>query len=154
MPLLPWKHDGLFRSHRFDAELAMLADRHYSRQKVGSPQFVAPGSNLVYRDKVGLVVFVWLWQLPEYRDDGQEGYCCAMFRNESDRLSSEIILEAEDLAIAEWGTNRMFTYVKPSAIRSANPGYCFKQAGWKFVKKIKGKHLLEKIPREGHSISG
>ncbi len=145
MPLLPFEHEGLFRSHRFDYELAQLADRHYSRQKIGSPQFVAPGRNLVYRDKEGLVVFVWLWQLPEYRDDNEEGYFCSIFRNESERKSSEIILEAEALAIKEWGWMRMFTYVNPAKIASVNPGYCFKQAGWRFVKKKPdGKHLLEK----------
>jgi hypothetical protein len=93
MPLLPFQHEGLYRSNRFDCELAELADRHYSRQKIGSPQFIAPGRNLVYRDQSGLVVFVWLWQA--YRDDGEEGYCCSIFRNETPRRSSEIILEAE-----------------------------------------------------------
>lgn len=144
MPLLPFEHNGLFRSDRFDHELAELADRHYSRQTIGSPQFVAPGRNLVYRDREGLVVFVWLWQLPEYRDDKEEGYCCSIFRNESQRKSSDIILEAEELATKEWGANRMFTYVDPSRIASVNPGFCFKQAGWKFVRVHKGKHLLDK----------
>lgn len=144
MPILPF-HDGLFRSHRADSELAVLADRHYSRQLIGSRQFVAPGRNLVYRDREGLCVFVWLWQFPEFRDDNEEGYCCAMFHNESPRLSSEIILEAEEMASKEWGPNRLFTYVKPSAILSVNPGFCFKQAGWRFVRSSKDKHLLEKI---------
>lgn len=139
--------DGqLIVSHRYDPELRLLADRHYSRQKIGSPQFVAPGRNLVLRDTAGLVVFVWLWQLPEYRDDQEVGFCCSMFRNESPRLSSEVILEAEALAVQKWGENRAFTYIDPSKIRSSNPGCCFKLAGWQFVRQNpSGKHLLEKL---------
>jgi hypothetical protein len=32
------------KSHRFDPVGVALADRHYSRQKPGSPQFMPPGS--------------------------------------------------------------------------------------------------------------
>lgn len=31
------------RSHRADPEVVPLADRHYNRQKPGSPQFAPPG---------------------------------------------------------------------------------------------------------------
>jgi hypothetical protein len=31
-------------SHRFDTPARLLADRHYNRQKPGSPQFMPPGS--------------------------------------------------------------------------------------------------------------
>ncbi|CAM4521976.1 hypothetical protein [Paenibacillus typhae] len=31
-----------------------LADRHYSRQTVGSPQFTRPGRNLVLRTALGM----------------------------------------------------------------------------------------------------
>jgi hypothetical protein len=33
----------------------------------------------------------------------------------------------------------------PSKIKSANPGYCFKVAGWRFLRlSAEGKHLLVK----------
>jgi len=32
------------RSHRFDKRAVALADRHYNRQKPGTPQFMPPGS--------------------------------------------------------------------------------------------------------------
>lgn len=35
--------EDLIVSTKFDAECARLADAHYSRQKVGSPQFMPPG---------------------------------------------------------------------------------------------------------------
>jgi hypothetical protein len=82
---------------------------------------------------------------PTMRMDGQTGYNNAIFRNESPRLSSEIILEAEHHAIARWGPNRMYTYIDPAKIKSANPGYCFKVAGWRFLRlSAEGKHLLVK----------
>ena len=37
------------RSHRADAEVVPLADRHYNRQKIGSPQFAPPGRCLVLK---------------------------------------------------------------------------------------------------------
>lgn len=32
----------------------------------------------------------------------------------------------------------MFTFIAPSKIRSANPGYCFKMAGWHKTGVTKG----------------
>lgn len=136
--------DELVRVGKFDLETCLLADRHYSRQKPGTNQFMPPGKTIVLRDSAGEVVFGWLWQ--EKRDDGQAGYNCSIFRNESLRLSSEIILEAERFAVKEWGQNRGFTYVDPVKVRhKRDPGRCFLRAGWKLVKLTSsGLHLLEK----------
>jgi hypothetical protein len=65
-----------------------------------------------------------------------------------------------ELQIAEFDVylpGRMYTYVNPAKIRSINPGYCFKQAGWRnarnpdgtvYVSKA-GQHLLVKFDAEG-----
>jgi hypothetical protein len=142
--LLPlW--DGLVKTTHFDPEMAMLADRHYSRRTVGARQFCYAGRKLVLRDAAGDVLFVWMWPFDEMRMDGQTGYNCAIFRNESRRKSSEIILEAEDHAVKKWGQNYFYTYVDARKVRSTNPGYCFKMAGWKRVGRSKtGLELLEK----------
>ncbi len=137
-------HDGLVRVGKFDIESALLADKHYSRQKVGTNQFMPPGRTIVLRSSAGDVVFGWLWQ--EKRDDKQEGYNCSIFRNESQRKSSEIILEAEQIATKEWGPSRGFTYVDPRRVRpKRDPGRCFMRAGWRLAKvTASGLHLLEK----------
>lgn len=137
--------DELVRIGKCDFECCQLADRHYSRQKPGTNQFMPPGKTMVLRSAAGDVVFGWLWQ--QKRDDGQVGYNCSIFRNESQRLSSEIILEAERKVVTEWGANRGFTYVDPAGISNQrNPGYCFKVAGWRFLKETAyGLHLLEKM---------
>jgi len=140
--ILPFT-DSLLITTKGDPEMVMMADAHYSRQQIGTPQFMPPGKTIVIRNSEGSLVFGWLWQ--KFRDDGEAGYNCSIFRNESERLSSEIILECELIAIEHWGLNRFFTYVDPSKICSPNPGYCFKNAGWKFSRRASdGKHLLAK----------
>lgn len=142
--LLPFT-DSLIVTTPFDPEMAMLADRHYSRRSVGNRQFMYSGRKIVIRNAEGTLLFGWYWPQDDMRMDKQTGYCCSIFRNESQRLASEVILECEEIAIARWGPNRMFTYVRPDKIRSVNPGYCFKRAGWHFIRKTRdGKHLLAK----------
>lgn len=129
----------------YDSECAALADRHYSRRKIGARQFMPNGRKLVIRDTAGLIVFGWLLALPEYRLDKQAGYNCTIFRNESQRRSSDVILEAEAMAFRRWGPARTFTYIDPRKIASRNPGYCFKCAGYKLVHVTRrGLHLLAK----------
>lgn len=148
--LLPlW--DGLVKTTHFDPEMAALADRHYSRRTIGARQFCYAGRKLVLRDTAGSVLFVWMWPFDELRMDGQTGYNCAIFRNESARRSSDIILEAEAMATAKWGANRFYTYVAPGKIRSTNPGWCFQCAGW--TKTGKSKSGLVLLVKEAPLLS-
>ena len=146
--LLPFD-DRLSQTNKFDPEGCELADRHYPnrtrREKTRSNQFVGPGEQIVLRNNEGTVLFVWIRNTIE-RLDKQVGINCSIFRNESSRLSSDIILEAEQFAVRKWGPTRAFTYVDESKIRSSNPGYCFQKSGWKKCGRSKtyGKVILEK----------
>lgn len=156
--LLPFTK-GLIRTTHFDPEMAALADRHYSRRTPGARQFCYSGRKLVLRNAEGTVLFVWMNPDPAMRMDNQIGYNCAIFRNESDRKSSEIILEAEQLAVWKWGEDRAYTFIDSTKIRSSNPGCCFKKAGWTFAGMSKGgKHILEKhlelAPPNGDEMDG
>ena len=143
--MLPIFGEGLIVTNHFDQTCRMLADRHYSRRTVGARQFCYSGRKLVLRNAEGSVLFVWMFPEAKYRMDGMDGYNCAIFRNESTRRSSEIILEAERMAVDKWGPGMAYTYIDPRRIRSRNPGYCFKMAGWRFLRVSKGeKHLLVK----------
>lgn len=51
-------------SHRFDPAAVQIADRHYNRQKVGTPQFVPPGRCMVLLG--GPALWVTSWPFPEY----------------------------------------------------------------------------------------
>jgi hypothetical protein len=151
--------DGLMRTNPFDCEMAQLADRHYSRRTVGARQFLYSGRKLVLRNAEGTVLFGWIFPDPSMRMDGQRGYNCAIFRNESKRKASDIILEAERAAFEKWGPNRLYTYIDP---RKTAPifrrgkrlvGYSFLKAGWKPLVTLggiprtskDGKHLLVKL---------
>jgi hypothetical protein len=135
----------LIRTTHFDPEMAALADRHYSRRTKGARQFCYSGRKLVLRNAEGTVLFVWMYPDAKLRMDNQTGYNCAIFRNESDHKSSEIILEAERLAVEKWGPNRAYTFVNSKKIRSLNPGCCFKKAGWRSAGMTKsGQHIFKK----------
>lgn len=129
-------------THKGDRSCRLLADRHYSRQHVGHPMFTRPGRNLVLRTADGMATWV-TWS--GIRDDGMEAFECTIFRNESEILSSDLIKDAVAATRAEWGTfpkDGLITYVAANKIRSVNPGYCFKQAGWKVIGKSKVKGLI------------
>jgi hypothetical protein len=137
--------ERLIVTNHFDGEMSVLADRHYSRRTPGARQFCYSGRKIVLRNAEGTVLLVWMFPDVTLRMDKQEGYNCAIFRNESERKSSEIILEAETFAVTKWGPGRAYTFIDGRKIRSVNPGYCYKMAGWKDVGVTKsGKRILEK----------
>lgn len=109
-----------------------LFRRHYSYAPYADGRdpklFVGPGEKMVLITEAVDALFVWRKFIS---GDGQKGINCAVFRNESAILASLLILEAEQLGQARWPGERMFTYVKPKALRSTNPGCCFRKAGWK-----------------------
>lgn len=106
---------------------------------------MGPGSTLVLISQWNDALFGWRSCI---RDDGQEGVCCTIFRNESNALASEMILEAEVMAWQKWPGERLFTHVDPRRVRSANPGYCFRRAGWRKTSTVTKRGLVvwEKFP--------
>ena len=90
-------------------------------------------------------LFVWRKFIDK---SGQTGVNCAVFRNESEHRSSDLILEAERIAWEKWPGERLYTYVNAKRIQSTNPGYCFKCAGWRQCGVTSSKKLiiLEKWP--------
>lgn len=132
-----------------------MADRHYSRRKPGSPQFMPPGQTIVLVSEDRLAVFGWWRPHPSSgirAMNNLDGWTCTIFRNESAILSSELILDAES-AIGEagygCGPDGLLTYVWDSKVRSINPGFCFKRAGWRTVGRSADgrKTLLQKRVR-------
>lgn len=139
-----------------DPRAFALYQRHYSyqhnahkiRDERHKYKMVGPSRYLMLLTQACDALFLWIYPKPGMRRDGQEGINCAIFRNESDILSSALILEAEALAYSKWGRQRLYTFVQPDAVRSRNPGYCYKVAGWCFCGETKRHKLviLEKMP--------
>jgi hypothetical protein len=84
-------------------------------------------------------LFVWRKFID---DSGQNGVNCAVFRNESQHRSSDMIREAMTWAWQRWPGERLYTTVDPRKIRSTNPGYCFLMAGWRKCGTTKGGLLI------------
>lgn len=143
------------RTTKFDKDAAKLADRHYSRRKVGSPQFMPPGETVVLVTPAKDAVFGWWRPHPTSgikAMNGLDGWTCTIFRNESGSLSSELILAAERALLAlgvTVGPSGLITYVFDRKVRSSNPGFCFKKAGWRVTGRSADgrKTLLQKAVR-------
>lgn len=133
-----------------DPRAYALFRRHYSalpynsRPRQNERRFCGPGEKMVLLTQDCRALFVWKKFIDK---SGQQGINCAIFRNEGDILSSELILEAEGLARQRWPGQRLYTYVNQRKIKSPNPGYCFKAAGWQYAGQTKSKrlHILEKL---------
>ena len=139
--LMPIEQRGHWVEAR-DGDLSVLSlfKRHYSfhvrADGTRTRKFTGPGEHMVLRTQCGRAI--WLWRLERYRQDGREGVNCAIFRNESGILSSDLIREASALAAERWPGMPQFTFVDARRIRSSNAGYCYQRAGWAKTGKTKG----------------
>lgn len=128
-------------SNRADPASVRIADRHYNRQKVGTPQFVPPGRCYVLRHGDD-ALWVTSWPFAEYVRHAWAGaWVNSLFRNESDRLSSELITEAVAHTVAHWEPPPLgiVTFVDASKTRrKRDPGRCYRRAGWTHVGFTKG----------------
>ncbi len=109
-----------------------LYERHYSAYQYADGRerklFCGPGEKIVLMTRRQDALFVWRKFIDA---SGEKGINCAIFRNESNILSSELIKEAMFIAQLRWPGERLYTYVNSNKIKSVNPGCCFKKAGWK-----------------------
>jgi hypothetical protein len=125
-----------------------IFDRHYSRYRYADGRkpliFVGPGEKMVLLMPDALALFVWRKFISA---DGQQGVNCAIFRNEGPKQSSDLIRQADAIADERWPGERHYTYVNAKKIRSTNPGFCFKMAGWQScgMTKRRGYHILERF---------
>jgi hypothetical protein len=137
-----------YESRDGDATARAIFDRHYSRRRYRDGRrpalFVGPGEKMVLVTAEADALFIWR----KFRSlDGQQGINCAVFRNESRRLSSDLIRDASRLAWKRWPGERLYTYVNPRKVKSSNPGFCFLMAGWRRCGVSKGGLIiLEKLP--------
>jgi hypothetical protein len=130
-------------SHRFDHDVLPLADRHYNRRKVGSPQFVPPGRCVVFKTRDLKAVWTSSWPFAQYVKHAWPGaWVNSLFRNEGAGLSSELIREAVAATRAVWPAIPelgMISFVDAKKTRhKRDPGRCYRKAGFKHVGFTKG----------------
>jgi hypothetical protein len=135
----PWR-----RSDRADPRALPLADRHYNRQKIGSPQFVPPGRCLVLLTDDRSAVWVTSWPQAEFvRHDWAGAWVNSLFRREGGpHLASDLIRWAVAHSRAEWPNVPplgMVTFVDPDKTRrKRDPGRCYRKAGFVVAGETKG----------------
>ena len=132
-----------FPSSRADRRALPLADRHYNRQKIGSPQFVPPGRCVVLLTRNADALWVTSWPFAEYVRHAWAGaWINSLFRNESDQLASTLIRAAVAATRAVLGDPPelgMVTFVDERKVRSnRTPGRVYLRAGFRKVGRTKG----------------
>ncbi len=132
-------------SHRADAPAVAIADRHYNRQKIGTPQFVPPGRCLVLLQEQAL--WVTSWPFGEYVKHAWPGaWINSLFRKEGPGTASEMIRDAISATRSIWEPPELGCvtfvdpkHVKPTKVRGKEIyGYCYLKAGFKHVGFTKG----------------
>lgn len=131
-------------SDRADPRALPLADRHYNRQKPGTPQFVPPGRCLVLLTRDASALWVTSWPFAEFTRHRWGGaWVNSLFRRESGSLkASELITAA--VAVTRWYWPEvpepgMVTFVDASEVEhKREPGRCYKMAGFERDGETKG----------------
>lgn len=134
------------KSHRADQVARLIADRHYNRQKVGSPQFVPPGSCCVFVTDCKRAFWVTTAPIAEFVHHAWPGaWMCTAFRNEGAGKSSDLIREA--VSATKWYYQNKKEIPELGMVTFADPkktpgvlvrgerihGFCFLKAGFKHV---------------------
>jgi hypothetical protein len=131
-------------SHRFDRRALPIADSHYNRQKIGSPQFVPPGRCVVLLTRNEDALWVSSYPFAEYVKHAWAGaWINSLFCNRGDTLSSTLIREAIAVTRTFYDVPPlgMVTFIDRSKVRGKkNFGYCYLMAG--FRKAICPDHMI------------
>jgi hypothetical protein len=131
-------------SHRAEHRAVRIADRHYNRQKPGTPQFVPPGRCLVLVSADGLSVWVTSWPLPQYVKHRWPGaWVNSTFRREGGAMrASDMIREAVAATRWKWPdvpALGMVSFIDADQVRhKRDPGRCYIRAGFEYDGKTKG----------------
>lgn len=147
------------RSHRFDPAGVALADRHYSRQKPGSPQFMPPGSCRVLVANNSKAVFGLSFPKAEFVKHAWAGaWVVSIFRNEeAGPLASNMVREAMAHMQTEYDVPELgcISFVDPKHVRGVMEhgerikGFCFHKAGFRAVGETKkGLIAWQMLPKE------
>ena len=136
---------------------------HYSRRTPGSKTFTGVGQEIVLVSDCGRAVWACVRQkTPSARGTGssrgRDGvtdqksryiWRNMLFRNLGAGLSSDLIRSATDETYARWierygelPAERLRTEIGITAIRSTNPGCCYRKAGWVKDRVVRGKLYL------------
>ncbi len=129
-----------------DPRALEMADRHYSRQSPGTPEFTPSGHKIVLMHFAidGTPAALWASHRPApgkaERPDGRDCWACTMFRVEQRTVpASELITEATAITRGLWTptpADGFYTTINPRKVAPIKRrgkdvwGYCYLKAGW------------------------
>jgi len=134
-----------------------IADRHYNRQKIGSPQCAPTGSCCVFVSDCGRAYWITSAPLAEWVKHAWAGaWICSAFRSEGAGKASDLIQQAVAATRAHYGEPPaigMVTFVdrdqvKPTMVRGEKVwGWTYRKAGFVPCGETKGGLLaLQLLP--------
>lgn len=142
-------------SHRGDASVVPLADRHYNRQKIGAPQFAPPGRCLVLATPERNAFWITSWPFAQYVKHAWPGaWINSAFRREGDApLASSLICDGVAATLWRWPDPPalgMVTFIDPRKVRHKRDiGRCYRKAGFHHVGFTKGGlYAFQLLPSE------
>lgn len=136
-------------SHRADPRALPIADSHYNRQKIGSPQFVPPGRCLVLLTKNADALWVTSYPFAQYVKHAWAGaWVNSLFCNRGPLLSSKLIREAVAITRGYYDCPPlgMVTFINETKTtkrrgKQSRPGECYYHAG--FRQAICPRHMIK-----------
>ena len=145
-------------SHRAGKQAVKIADRHYSRQKPGTSQFVKPGRCVVFKTTDNRAVWATSWPYPEYVKHQWPGaWECSLFHSEDAGLASNLIVQAVAATRSYFGEPPELGFitsinplkVRPVVVRGAPTfGFSWLKCGWKYVGRHKDGQLVFQLTPE------
>jgi hypothetical protein len=122
-----------YRSWNADPAALRLADRHYSRQHIGSNQMMPPGRQLVLVTGDESAVWGTAWPFAQYVNRAwPDAWLCCIFRNEGAHLSSDLIREAVAITRHVYGEpppSGFITFIDTGKVRKKRDWGAVLQAG-------------------------
>ncbi len=132
------------RSKRDSAALAIF-DGHYSCQTHPPGEVGPPGRKIVLVSPCERGLWCSHWPKAELTLDHLDAYRCSVYHASGAELASDEIIAAMDWTVSAWGDppcDGWVTWVDTRKVASANPGFCFKRAGWWLDREWSHRYLV------------
>lgn len=147
------------KSHRADKAALPLADRHYNRQKIGSPQFMPPGSCCVFLTACRRALWGTSFPIAKYVKHQWAGaWMCSVFRSEGAGQASDLIRLAVAATRAHYGDPPelgMLTFIDPNCVKPVMQrgvqtfGFTWVRAGFRYAGMTKGGlYAFQLLPKD------
>jgi len=125
-------------SHRAAPDAVQIADRHYNRQKPGTPQFVPPGRCFVLVSLDGLALWVTSWPFARFVKHRWPGaWVNSLFRREGGAMRASAMIK-EAVAATRWRWPSvpdlgMVSFIDADKVKhKRDPGRCYIRAGFEY----------------------